>query len=178
MSLRDYSAKLFRGLVIAIVAASTAACFKPLYADVGGSGGVSAKLASIEVMSIKDKLGQERIGYYVQQELRFDLDGKIPIEKRYRLEMTLTEALQSPIVDTATGRADAATITGDVTYVLKEIISNTVLTGGKATSSATYDRNPQRFASIRGARDAEIRVAKQISDQIRLRLSAYISSRE
>lgn len=176
MSLLDSQAKFTRGLFVVLLAASTAGCFQPMHSSIGRSGSVSDKLAAVDVLPIKDKLGQERIGYYVHQELRFDLDGKIPAEKRYKLEMTLTETLQSPIVDTATGRANAATITGDVTYTLKE--ADTVLTSGKATSSATYDRNPQRFASIRGARDAEIRIAKQIADQIRSRLSAYFYNKD
>jgi LPS-assembly lipoprotein len=43
--------------------------------------------------------------------------------------------------------------------------------------SASYDRFPQRFASVRAARDAEIRVAKLLADQIRTRVAAHLATR-
>ena len=43
---------------------------------------------------------------------------------------------------------------------------------GVAFTAATYDRSSQRFANIRAARDAEIRDAKALADQIRTRVAA------
>ena len=44
------------------------------------------------------------------------------------------------------------------------------VTTGAATSVASYDRSQQRFANVRAARDAEIRAATVLADQIRTRL--------
>ncbi len=50
------------------------------------------------------------------------------------------------------------------------------MTTGKATATASYDRSAQRFATVRAARDADIRLAKVLSEQIRTRLSAALAS--
>lgn len=152
-------------------------CFRPLYGPSVSGAAVGATLAAIDVAPVVDRLGQERIGYYLQQELRFDLGGGAPVEKRYRLEISLNQSIASPIVDTATGRADSATITSSVVYILRPIGGEGIVTQGTAVASATYDRNPQRFASLRAARDAEIRIAKTVADQIRIRLASALSSR-
>ena len=39
----------------------------------------------------------------------------------------------------------------------------------------SYDRTSERFANIRAARDAEIHDAKQLSDQLRIRLAAFLT---
>lgn len=160
-----------------LLSLALAGCFRPLYGPSVSGPAVGATLAAIDVAPIADRLGQERVGYYLQQELRFDLDGGVPVEKRYRLELSVSQAITSPIVDTATGRADSATLTSTVGYVLKPIGGEGTITQGTAVASATYDRNPQRFASVRAARDAEIRAAKTIADQIRIRLATALSAR-
>ena len=43
--------------------------------------------------------------------------------------------------------------------------------------TASYDRTSQRFANIRAARDAEIRDAKALADQIRTRIMAALAAR-
>lgn len=167
-----------RWIVAAVLALPAAGCFTPMYGSSLTSPAPQNVLAAIEVMPVQDRLGQERIGYYVHQELRFELDGGAgTMPKRYRLEMTVNESLQSPVVDTSTGRANSGILTGEVNYQLKEIGKDGVVASGRAVASASYDRNPQRFASLRAARDAEIRLAKQLADQIRTRLAASLAAR-
>lgn len=173
----DECRKAAAWLTTGIVSLGLAGCFQPLYGPSASGASVGAALAAIDVAPIADRLGQERIGYYLQQELRFDLGGGVPVEKRYRLELSVSQSIVSPIVDTATGRADSATLVSSVTYVLKPLGGESTVTQGTAVASATYDRNPQRFASVRAARDAEIRIAKTIADQIRVRLATALSSR-
>jgi LPS-assembly lipoprotein len=45
------------------------------------------------------------------------------------------------------------------------------VTTGKVVGSASYERSPQRFAVVRAQRDAEIRLAKLLSEQIRNKLA-------
>jgi LPS-assembly lipoprotein len=91
--------------------------------------------------------------------------------------MSVNQRVDSAIVNTDTGRADAATIITEVTYTLKSLADDKVVTSGKAVASASYDRNPQRFATLRAARDAEIRLARQLAEQIRIRLASTLASR-
>jgi LPS-assembly lipoprotein len=44
-----------------------------------------------------------------------------------------------------------------------------------AFTFASYDRTSQRFANIRAARDAEIRDAKVLADQIKTRLAVALA---
>ena len=50
-----------------------------------------------------------------------------------------------------------------------------MITTGTATAQATYDRFNQRFATVRAARDAEIRLAKTLAEQVKTRLAATLS---
>ncbi len=192
--------KSFRaaGLAAAAVLA-LGGCFTPLYGpNVGGGVDVAAELSAIELAPLKEAPGLERSAHYLTQELKFVLGrgDPEPTAKRYRLSLGISQSLQSAIVDTTTGRATAATLIGTVTYELVEIPpppltppagrapakpqddeKPKIVTAGTAVSSASYDRYPQRFATVRAARDAEIRVAKEIAEQIKTRLAASFAGR-
>lgn len=170
-----------RLVLVGIGALALAGCFRPLYGPTASGASLSDTLASIQVEEITSTPGQERLGHYVYQELRYQLDGGAPsggAPKRYRLTLSANERIQSAIVDSTTGRATAATLLGDVEYALIPLgVENAKpIVSGRATASASYDRVQQRFATVRAARDAEIRVSKQIAEQIRNRLAANLSS--
>jgi LPS-assembly lipoprotein len=58
---------------------------------------------------------------------------------------------------------------------LSEIATGKTVVTGSTFARVSYDipGQTQRFARIRGLRDAETRAAKVISDQIRTRLGSY-----
>jgi LPS-assembly lipoprotein len=62
-------------------------------------------------------------------------------------------------------------------YKLTSLDGQTVITSGTATGYATYDRSAQRFATVRAARDADIRLAKTLAEQMRTRLAAALATR-
>ncbi|KAB1075799.1 LPS assembly lipoprotein LptE [Methylobacterium planeticum] len=151
------------------------ACFRPLYGPTASGAPMGALLASIQVDDIAMAQGQERIGHYLRSELIFDLDGSgQPSAKRYKLKMQGSEALQTPIVSSQTGRAEAGTIVANVKFTLENLEGTKIITEGVATSTATYDRSVQRFASLRAARDAEIRLAKVLAEQIKTRIASVL----
>jgi LPS-assembly lipoprotein len=164
-----------RLLVLAALAAALplGGCFQPLYGEASiGGGSVEAALRDIVVDPVPD-----RIGHYIVQELGFALNGSGEAGKaRYRLSMTVKEQVQATIVNTTTGSASAATVLVDVDFKLVTVDGGKVVIAGKAYGSASYDRNSQRFASLRAARDAEIRIAKTIADQMRTRLAARFAT--
>jgi LPS-assembly lipoprotein len=51
-----------------------------------------------------------------------------------------------------------------------------VLTG-VASANASYDRSQQRYNDLRAARDAEIRLARSLADEISLRLAAQLAAK-
>jgi LPS-assembly lipoprotein len=73
------------------------------------------------------------------------------------------------------GRAAAATLVANATYTLTALDGRPITTGG-ASASASYDRYIQRFANVRASRDAEIRIARLLAEQIKTRLSAVLAT--
>ena len=163
--------------VMALVGFGLTACFRPLYGPTASGASMADVLASIDVAPVTASIGQERITHYLRSELVFDLDGSgEPHAKNYKLTVLVTEQLSTPIVDAVSGRADSATLTANAAYTLTSRDGTRVIITDRATASATYDRFTQRFASVRAARDAEIRIAKLLSDQIKTRLAAALAT--
>jgi LPS-assembly lipoprotein len=166
-----------RIVAVAFMTLGLAGCFQPLYGPTASGASMGDVLAAIDVQPVVAASGQQRLTHYLRSELVFDLDGSgQPRPKRYKLAVGATERLSTPIVDTVTGRAAAATLVADATYTLTSLDGTRVITTGRATASASYDRTIQRFANVRAARDAEIRVAKLLSEQIKTRLAAALAS--
>jgi LPS-assembly lipoprotein len=175
-SLSTLRRPLLRAGLIAVLGLGLSACFRPLYGPTASGVPLQDLLASIKIDTVKSPLGQERFGHFLRTELVYELNGSGQVhEKRFVLTLSIRELVQTPIVDTTLGRADAATIVTYTTFSLTSLDGTKVITGGTANASATYNRDPQRFASVRAARDAEMRAAKATAEQIRTRLSAVLS---
>ena len=73
------------------------------------------------------------------------------------------------------GRASSGTLVVNADYRLIDAVTGLPITKGTCYVFKSYDRTSERFANIRAARDAEIRDAKQLSDQVRIRLATALS---
>ena len=169
-----------RGLRIAAVAAvalALSACIRPLHGPTASGGRMQDAPAAIQIEPVAAADAQQRLTHYLRSELVFDLDGSgQPRPKRYKLTIAAAEVVSAPIVDTISGRAQAATLRADAAYTLATLDGTRVITSGKASATASYDRHVQRFANVRAARDAEMRAAKLLSEQIKTRLAAALAS--
>lgn len=142
----------------------------PLYASRGGS--LQAELQAIVVEPIPD-----RLGHYLGDALQTSLNGtgsRVP--PKYTLTVKPAQRVQTAVIDTVTGRPQAASVITAVNYVLTPIGVATPLLTGNVTSAADYDRSAQRFADIRAARDAEIRDAHTVADQITQQIAAKLAT--
>ncbi|MBJ6128035.1 LPS assembly lipoprotein LptE [Microvirga splendida] len=167
-----------RVALVAGLALSLSACFRPLHGPTPSGLTLQTELASIEVPEVEWPLRLANAGHYLRSELIFALNGSgSEIPKRYSLRLAFTESQTSPIVDSQYGTASSVIVGGTLTYTLTTLDGSTVITQGTATSTASFDRFPQRFANIRAARDAEIRLAKDLAAQVRTRLSAVLATR-
>jgi LPS-assembly lipoprotein len=154
---------------------SLTGCIRPLYGTDSQGQTFDERLSTINVEKVSVPQGQERLSHYLRAELVFDLDGRgRPSAKNYKLVVNATERVQAPIVNTLTGRAESATLIGQADYVLQSLDGKSEITSGRAFGSVTYDRNQQRFATVRAARDAEIKLAKLLSEQIKNRLASAL----
>ena len=163
-----------RGAAALCLALSLGGCFQPIYAPQAAAGVAGSPLRG-ELQAISIDPVQGRFGHYLTEELRFLLNGTgdQPVP-RYRLNITFTQAGQTALVDTVTGRATANSLTTRVDYKLLPAAGGAPLTEGYVISLADYDRGSNRFANVRAARDAEIRNAKTLADQIRTRLATAL----
>ena len=151
-----------------------AGCFQPLYGTGASGVDVAQEFATIVVTPVPD-----RIGYYLTNSLTFALNGGGEVrEQKYRLTVSVHERVTTPLIDTVSGRASAAVLGIDADYKLVSIVNSRVIAEGTAFTTESYDRSSQRFANIRAARDAEIRGAKVLADQIRTRLAATLKTRD
>ena len=158
------------------LALPVAGCFRPLYGPTASGVPLTEALGAIEVTPVSAPQGQERLAHYLRSELIFDLDGSGQTrDKRYRLTLDAAESVQTTTIDTLSGRSDAAILNATVKYALLTRDGGT-LTAGIARGTATYYRDQQRFASVRAARDAEIRVARLIAEDLKQRLAAYFAT--
>jgi LPS-assembly lipoprotein len=143
------------------------------YGPLGAGGDVAGELQAIAVEPIPN-----RLGHYLGDDLIFGFNGTgSQVPPKYRLIVTVTENVQTPLLDTVSGYPSAANVVVNADYRLMPVGGTEPVTKGQATVVASYDRTNQRFANLRAARDAEIRDAKTLADQIRIRVAAAIAGR-
>ena len=165
-----------RGLMAVIgMALGLSACeVRPLYGPTTMGVPLADELKAIEIPPIPD-----RIGHYVRNELIFAFNGTgSQTPARYRLDVKLKERVQSPIIDTVTGRATSATVFMDAEYRLTALATKKEVTSGTLTQIASYDRFSNRLSNVRAARDGEIRDAKTIADEIKNKISMELAFRD
>lgn len=156
-----------------LVCVPLSGCIQPLYGSFAGGSDVAGEMQAIAVDPIPG-----RLGHYLGNELIFGLNGTgARVPAKYRLAVAFTETVQSPLLDTVTGYPTAATIVVNADYRLLPAGGGEPLAKGRVTAIASYDRTSQRFANLRAARDAEIRNAKTLADQIRTRIAVALAAR-
>lgn len=166
MSSADFSLRLRTAAILFVLVAPLAGCLQPMY------GGPAGQALVEDLRAIKVEPIPERIGHYLANDLIFALNGTgSTVEPRYRLVVNVRQRVQAPLVDTVSGRATSGMLIVDADYRLLPVAGGAPVASGVAFTTASYDRTSQRFANLRAARDAEIRSARALADQIRTRLA-------
>ena len=168
------SRRIFSGAAVAGLALGLGGCIQPLYGPTVGGGSVAADLQAVKIEPIP-----KRLGHYVENALIFAFNGTgSSPEPKYRLIVTLTERMTTPVVNTFTGHAEAGDVNVEAQYKLLAINGDgQPITSGNVTQFVVYDRSTQRLSNVRAARDAEIRNARTLADQIRTRIAAFLATR-
>ncbi|MEJ2375452.1 MAG: LPS assembly lipoprotein LptE [Pseudolabrys sp.] len=157
-----------------------AGCFQPLYGDpaVVRTAGLGNKLAGVKVEPIESPNGTRlaRVGGRVRDDLIYDLtggSGEAPAT--HKLDIKVSSSNKSIIVDVNTNRPDVQDYGINATYTLTDLRTGKAVVKGKTFASVSYNipGQEQRFAGVRGLRDAENRAAKVIADSIHSRLASY-----
>jgi len=171
---------LIRAVVALGIAGLVGACFQPLYGEQSATGGpvLRDQLSAIDVMQIQAPKGTDeaRIAVEIRNSLLYDFTGGgYAAPPTHRLKIAISSTRASIIVDVNTSRPDVENYGLNSTYSLTEIATGKVVVTGTTFARVSYDipGQEQRFARVRGLRDAELRAAKVIADNIRSRLASY-----
>lgn len=175
---------LLRLAPVLAAAALLAGCFQPMYgtATLGGDNvSLRTALQSVDVAQIEapPATSVARLAVELRNELTFGLDGgggRRP--PTHRLLISLTTSGTSLIVDPTTGRAEYEIVAVNAVYKLVEIGTQKQVADGIATSRVSYDipGQQQRFATLRGQRDAQSRAVRVVSDQIKARIASFYAA--
>jgi LPS-assembly lipoprotein len=172
--------RMLRSAAALALAAMLAGCFQPLYGDrsLDGSPTLRDSLSAIEIMPIPAPKAsdEERLAVEIRNALIFDFNGGgSPAPPTHRLKVSLSSTRASIIVDINTSRPDVENYGLNAAFSLTEIATGKVVVTGSTFARVSYDvpGQQQRFARLRGLRDAESRAAKVISENVRARLASY-----
>jgi LPS-assembly lipoprotein len=166
-------------LAVAALAALTAGCFQPMYAERSdGTPGLREKLMGVEVPPVdKPNASRDaRIQVEVRNALAFKLYGNATgMPPTHRLVLRFTSSRSSLMIDVNTGLPSSENVGIDAQYNLIEIASNKSVMTGTTFSRVSYDMpgSYQRFARSRAFRDAEDRAAQEIAENIQTRLASF-----
>lgn len=174
------AARVARLTAALVLAAATGGCFQPLYGTQTANGAPALReaLSAVDVLQIEaPKASDEaRLAVEIRNALLFDLtggDAGLPPTHRLKIQMSSNRA--TVIVDLNSRRPDIENYGINATYSLTEIATGKVVVTGTTFARVSYDipGQQQRYARLRGLRDAEDRAAKVIADNIRTRLASY-----
>jgi LPS-assembly lipoprotein len=171
-----------RLLAVAALAALTAGCFQPMYAEhADGSPGLREKLMGVELPPIdKPNASRDaRLGVEIRNALAFKLYGSATgMPPTHRLVIRFNTSRYSLMIDQATALPTSENYGIDAQYNLIEIATNKSVMTGTTFSRVTYDipGSLQRFARARAYRDAEDRAAQEIADNIQTRLASFFTA--
>ena len=171
-----------RLLAVAALAALTAGCFHPMYAEhTDGTPGLREKLMGVDLPPIaKANASREaRVGVEVRNALAFKLYGTATgMPPTHRLEIRFSSSKTSLIVDPNTGLPSSENYGLDAQYNLIEVVSGRSVMTGTTFSRVSYDMpgSYQRFSRNRAVRDAEDRAANEIAENITTRLASFFTA--
>ena len=169
------AARLF---AVAALAALTAGCFQPMYAEHADGTGLRDKLLTVDLPPVdKPNASREaRIGVEVRNALAFKLYGNATgAPPLYKLVIKFTSSRSALIVDPNTGLPTTENYGIDAQYNLVEIATDKSVMTGTTFSHVSYDipGSYQRFSRARAFRDAEDRASEEIADHIQTRLASF-----
>ncbi len=160
-------------------------CFRPMYGQQPGGGvPVADRLMAVKVEPVMsatsiryDASGHSegRIQHYLAGELRFLLTGGgAEVASRYSVSVEARTETKTATISRR-GTATDGVVNVRVVFKLQETATGREIVQGTVFTSAAFMRSSNRFASLRAARDAEIRSAKDLARLIHLRLAIAMS---
>jgi LPS-assembly lipoprotein len=172
-----------RLLAVAALAATTAGCFQPMYAERSdGTPALRDKLMGVDLPPVDKPNGSRdaRLGVEIRNALAFKLYGQATgAPPTHKLVLRFTTTRSSLILDPNTALPSTENYGIDAQYNLVDLATNKSVMTGSTFSRVSYDTfsgTMQRFARTRALREAEDRAAQEIADNIQTRLASYFTA--
>ena len=168
-----------RLLAVAALAALTAGCFQPMYAErADGTPALREKLMGVDLppVDVPNSSREARLGVEIRNALAFKLYGNATgMPPTHKLVIRFTTTRYSLMTDVNTGLPTSENFGIDVQYNLIEVASNKSVMTGTTFSHVSYDipGSYQRFARARAYRDAEDRASLEVAENIKTRLASF-----
>jgi LPS-assembly lipoprotein len=168
-----------RFLAVAALAALTAGCFQPMYAEhADGTPALREKLMGVDLPPIdKPNSSREaRVGVEIRNALAFKLYGNATgMPPTHRLVIRFSTSRYDLMTDPNTALPTSENYSINAQFNLIEIASNKSVMTGTTFSHLTFDipGSYQRFARERAYRDAEDRACQEVAENIKTRLASF-----
>jgi LPS-assembly lipoprotein len=148
--------------------------FHPLYADSSVIGGpdVNEKLAKVEIAPIPGRVGQRLRNELIYQSTGGGAAAPTPA---YRLEIAIRESITATLVQ-IDGNSKGSVYNLEANFKLVNVADKRVLLEGTSYGRQPFERFESVFANVRAREDAENRAAKNIGEEVKGRLAAFLSS--
>lgn len=176
MSLARIAARL---LAVAALAAPTAGCFQPMYAEhTDGTPALREKLMGVDLppLNYPNSSREARLGVEIRNALAFKLYGNATgTTPTHRLEIKLQASDSTLMTDPNTGLPTSEIYSLNAQFNLIDIATGKSVMTGTTFSHVSYDvpGSYQRFARARAFHDAEDRASQEIAERIKTRLASY-----
>ena len=165
-----------RAIILALTASAVALAgcadgsgFRPVYGSLAGSN-TEAKLASVDIGTIPGRVGQR-----IRNELIFQANGgEKPVAPTHRLEVVYKESITSTLV-AQDGDAASQVYFIDASFRLISLTDQKVVLQGSSFGRAGFQRVTSIYANVRAREDAENRAARTVAEDLKVRLSAFMS---
>lgn len=162
-------------LAIAATFALTACGFRPLYGTSSISEGAANAFAAVRIQPIPPTNDSDRIGYLVSGALDEALHKPgLKAEARHVLKVSLADERRGLAIQ------DDASITRynyrlSADWLLVAIGSDKAAASGHAQTTASYNVVDSEYATLIARKDAEERAAREIAEQIKLKIAIALS---
>lgn len=168
-----------RAAIAGLMALTLSACgFRPLYGTSSIPEGAESAFATIRVEPIAATNDSDRVGYLVADALDRTLHTPGHREPHaYALTVTLTDERRGlAIQDDASVTRYNYRLTAE--WTLTPLGATSAAAQGRAETTASYNVVDSQYATLVARKDAEDRAARDIAEQIKLRLAVSLMKRD
>lgn len=144
--------------------------YRPLYGTKEGDPGAAAALSGIVVEEQGSRAGQ-----LVRNDLMLGLGNRAGSNADFQLKLEPTE--KTSLISSVPGqKLQRRRYRLNVKYVLLNVATGKVASEGASFSNVSYDTVQEPVADLQAADNAKDRASREVAEDIRLRLAAFVSA--